>query len=447
MGEQRLFVVTSDKATAASIARLCKKQGFELLTVRDEDQFRAGVRQSGIDLVILDLDDDAFDGLRLLHSLRLSNIDAPVMLLSECDARTLEAALRVGVQRGLSMGPALTKPLDDVRLTRSVLESLQLDDPDISPNDIHNAIKNGELHLNYQPIVDVKTGALNSVEALLRWQHPQYGALNPELVVGLAEVNDLIGPLTQWVLRNALNDFCEWRRQGWDFSVAVNVSAPLLLDQDFAEQVVAMLEELGVPAGALVLEITESESITERVEVLETLTRLRLAGIELAIDDFGTGYSSLGRLHRMPFNELKIDKSFVIDTKDSARAEIVVRTIADLGHNLDMSVVAEGVASREAWDVVSQLGCDLAQGYFISRPIPAEQLTEWLHRWDVPTTAGKGLPIQGGTRQDVPSAADRPAAKQVKLATSSKSNKASGKPVGRKRAVAKAPSGQRKPTR
>ncbi len=392
MGETRLLAVSDDKATLALLGRICRKRGFDLTQAEDTDVLRKHVAKGTIDLVVLDLDTRGVDGVRMLHALAAGRLAAPVILVSQCDDRTLDAAQRVGEQRGLRMGRALVKPLGESGTVRSVLEALGIHDPTITAANIKQAIDGDQLRLNYQPLVDVETGNVRSVEALLRWDHPEYGHLNPELVVDLAEEHGLIGPLTDWILRTALGDAKTWRKQGWGFRVAVNVTPSLLRESGFADGVTRVLDDVGVPSEALVLEVTEGQAIAEQLEVLETLARLRLANIRLAIDDFGTGYSSLGRLHQLPFTELKIDKSFVMDTPGDARAEMVVRAIAELGRNLGLTVVAEGVANREAWDLVEDMGCDIAQGFFISRPLPADELTEWLYRWDVPTTVGSRLP-------------------------------------------------------
>ncbi len=401
MGETQLLSVSDDKATQALIQRLCRKRGFQLLHAETSDTLQTQVATGTVDLVVLDLDTHGIDGMRMLHALAATNLQVPVVLVSHCDDRTLDAAQSVGKQRGLSMGKPLVKPLGESSSARSILGALGIQDPTITGANIRQALDDNELVLHYQPLVDLKTGTVRSVEALLRWEHPEYGHLNPELVVSLAETHDLIAPLTDWVMRTALTECLEWRKQGWDFRVAVNVTPPLLLQSDFADRVVSLLEELKVPAECLVIEITEGQAIAEQLEVLETLARLRLARVRLAIDDFGTGYSSLGRLHSLPFTELKIDKSFVIDTAGDPRAEMVVRAIADLGRNLGLTVVAEGVANREAWDLVESMGCDIAQGYFISRPLPAAKLTKWLYRWDAPTTVTARIPGQGGKGENI----------------------------------------------
>lgn len=392
MGETRLLAVSDDKATQAILGRLCRKRGFDLSHAETTDVFRKHVSKGGFDLVVLDLDTEDVDGVRMLNALATAHLTAPVVLVSHCDDRTLDAAQQVGTQRGLRMGRPLVKPLGESSSVRSILDALGIHDPTITAANIRQAIDGNQLRLHYQPLVDVKTGAVRSVEALLRWEHPEYGHLNPELVVSLAEQNGLIDSLTHWVMTTAMKACAEWRKQGWNFRVAVNVTPESLFRTDFADEVAKVLGSAGVPPESLVIEITEGQAIAEQLEVLETLARLRLARVNLAIDDFGTGYSSLGRLHSLPFTELKIDKSFVMDTAGDPRLEMVVRAIAELGRNLGLTVIAEGVSSREAWDLVESMGCDIAQGYFVSRPLPADKFTEWLYRWDVPTTVANRIP-------------------------------------------------------
>jgi EAL domain-containing protein (putative c-di-GMP-specific phosphodiesterase class I) len=274
-------------------------------------------------------------------------------------------------------GPVRTEP--DQEITTSTAHS-----PALTATDLRQALIDNRLRVHYQPLVDLKSGKVRSVEALLRWEHPEYGNLNPEMVVDLAERSGLIGALTDWVMTTALKACAEWRSQGWDFRVSVNATPKLLLDTEFADRVMTILDNTGMPPECLMIEITEGQSITEKLQVLETLARLRLARVNLAIDDFGTGYSSLGRLHSLPFSELKIDKSFVMDTPNDPRQKLIVRAIAQLGRSLGMTVVAEGVSSREAWDLAKSVGCDIAQGYYVSRPLPAETLTEWLYSRDIP---------------------------------------------------------------
>jgi diguanylate cyclase (GGDEF)-like protein len=245
--------------------------------------------------------------------------------------------------------------------------------------DLHRAIDRDELFLVYQPKINLATGAITGVEALARWQHSKSGLIPPDQFIALAERSGFIKPLTLWVLEAALDQSRWWRAEGIDVPISVNLSPRTLHDVDFPERVAALLRTHGVTAEQLELEITESSIMVDPPRALDILTRLHRMGISLSIDDFGTGYSSLSYLKKLPANAVKVDKSFVIQmTQDESDAQIVRSTI-DLAHNLGLKVIAEGVETEEAWGRLLALGCDEAQGYYVSRPLPAPELTQWLN--------------------------------------------------------------------
>jgi EAL domain-containing protein (putative c-di-GMP-specific phosphodiesterase class I) len=216
------------------------------------------------------------------------------------------------------------------------------------------------------------------VEALARWQHPRLGLIGPSEFVPIAEQTGLIGPLTSHVLEEALRQLAVWAEQGEELSVAVNLSARSFLDAQLAVEIPRLLERTGVDAHRLELEITESMLMLDPGRAKATLDRLSAIGLSLSVDDFGTGYSSLANLKRLPVDVIKIDKSFVIDMPHDASDAAIVRSTIDLAHNLGLKVVAEGVESHEAWRRLEELGCDLAQGFHVSRPLPADAMTRLL---------------------------------------------------------------------
>ena len=248
--------------------------------------------------------------------------------------------------------------------------------------DLRSAIASNELVLYYQPKAALASGRVEGVEALVRWQHPTRGLVPPDEFIPLAEHTGLIKPLTTWVLNSALRQIRDWRDgtdgAGGELSVAINVSTRSLLDDAFPAEVAAALQRWDVPARLLELELTESAIMADPKRARRLLSELSALGIRLAIDDFGTGYSSLAYLKDLPVNELKIDRSFVAHMRDDANDAIIVRSVIDLGHNLGLDTVAEGIEDRETWDQLSELGCDGAQGYFLARPMPAVALTAWL---------------------------------------------------------------------
>ncbi|MDQ6711389.1 MAG: EAL domain-containing protein [Candidatus Dormibacteraeota bacterium] len=248
--------------------------------------------------------------------------------------------------------------------------------------ELRAAIHEDALSLHYQPQIDMKTGLVVRFEALLRWKHPSRGMVPPDQFIPFAEQTGVIQPLTDWVLTTALRQVMAWHGEGHDLSVAVNISVRNLLDPDLPERIGQLLK--GVPAlsrgGAqlLSLEVTEGVLMADAAQAVERLGRLRRLGIRLSIDDFGTGYSSLAYLSRLPVNEVKIDRSFIIGIAGNVDKVAIVRAALDLGHNLRLEVVAEGVEDAETWDLLGALGCDTAQGYYMARPMPAEAVLPWL---------------------------------------------------------------------
>ena len=245
-------------------------------------------------------------------------------------------------------------------------------------SELREAIQSDQLSLYYQPKIDHGSRRVVGLEALVRWNHPQRGFLAPDKFVPLAEEAGLIGPLTQWVLKTALRQIAQLRAQGHLLTVAVNLSARNLHDMTLPAAIGRLLAESAVAAELLTLEITESAVMSNPSDGLAILTELDRMGVMLAIDDFGTGYSSLAYLKQLPVDELKIDKSFVMDMEDNDNDAVIVRSTIDLAHNLGLHVAAEGVETEGTWDTLTALGCDRSQGYFMGRPMPVEKLQEWL---------------------------------------------------------------------
>ncbi len=258
---------------------------------------------------------------------------------------------------------------------------------------LREAINAGQIQVYYQPKLALATRDLVGVEALVRWQHPEYGSVMPDEFVPLAERTGLIGPLTRHVLKTALTQCQAWLARDMRIAVAVNLSVKNLLDTTFPENVFALLEEFGVPADLLTFEITESSVMSDPERSLPVLHRLHEHGIGLSIDDFGTGYSSLAYLRRLPVDEVKIDKVFVLGMGTDLGDMAIVRAIVELGRSLTLKVVAEGVEDELARDLLSGMGCDVIQGFLVSRALPAERLDTWL---SARTSLGPLLPgIQG----------------------------------------------------
>jgi diguanylate cyclase (GGDEF)-like protein len=251
-------------------------------------------------------------------------------------------------------------------------------------SELRNAIARDELTLHYQPKVNVGSDSVVHAEALVRWRHPVHGLLSPDEFIPLAEQSGNIGMITKWVLRQAIRDCGEWNASGLALTVAVNLSALDLFDAKLPAYIDGLLTEAGLSPSKLVLEITESAVMKDPAYASKILRELKTRGVTLAIDDYGTGYSSLAHLKRLPVDELKIDKSFVQNLRAASTGDIlIIRSTIELGHNMGLKVIAEGVEDAEAWRILKNLGCDMAQGYYVSPPLAMNDFREWFQRFAV----------------------------------------------------------------
>jgi diguanylate cyclase len=276
--------------------------------------------------------------------------------------------------------------------------------------DLDRAFERGEFVLHYQPKCDAYTGAAISVEALVRWQHPERGLLYPDAFLTLIEQRGMTARLTETVLALAAVQAAAWRARGIEFPIAVNLTATDLLDSSLPGRIRRLLESHELPMGTLELEITESLVLTDPQSATRTLARLRKLGIAIAVDDYGTGYSSLSHLRDLPIDHLKIDRSFVTDLVSSPRTAAIVRSTIELAHALDLRVVAEGVEDIATLRALRELGCDWVQGYFFTKPLPPASLIAWQRAAGFVATLSDGA---GGGHQHVERERDRPAVERL----------------------------------
>lgn len=286
------------------------------------------------------------------------------------DADTLlrRAALAVHVAKRTGVGYALYSAEQEGEYTPTRLLLL---------SDLRQASEHEQLILYYQPKVEMASGEVHQVEALIRWHHPQRGVLPPGEFLPLAEESGFMKPLSQWVLNEAIRQCQIWSREGIHLCVAVNLSMRDLQDTQIPQRIAGLLAAWGIKSGSLEVEVTETAVADDMKRTHQTLAELHRMGVRLAIDDFGTGYSSLAHLRKLPVDTIKIDKSFVQGLTKNEDDKAIVRATIELGHNLGLQVVAEGVEDQRTWDELSALGCDLVQGYLISRPLPAADLQQW----------------------------------------------------------------------
>jgi diguanylate cyclase (GGDEF)-like protein len=260
-------------------------------------------------------------------------------------------------------------------------------------SDIRHALSSDQIVVHYQPIVDVEDLTVTGAEGLVRWQHPELGLIPPGAFVQTVEQTGLIGPLTRHVLERSIAECASWRKEGRDLSVAVNLSVRNLLDRDLPREIERLLSAYSLPPEALELEITESMIMSDPERAVATVTRLSALGVRMSVDDFGTGYSSLANLRRLPIKDLKIDRSFVSPMLSDESDLIIVRSTINLGHDLGLRVIAEGVEDAATLQELALLGCDLAQGYHVSRPMAADAFEQWLGASNPRYVPGGSAPV------------------------------------------------------
>ncbi|MCB1998091.1 MAG: EAL domain-containing response regulator [Burkholderiaceae bacterium] len=341
-------------------------------------------------MVVLDINMPGMDGVEFVRHLAERKFTGSLLLVSGEDELLLQATEKLARAYELETATPLRKPPtpDALRAALAQLQApktpgrRQAKRKQYSPDEVLTAIQSGQLVNWYQPKVAVKTGEVVGAEALVRWQHPTDGLVFPDQFIPIAEAGGFINELTRVVARAAVAQAREWLAAGLKLRVAINVSMDDLATLALADRMIAKTEEGGVPPQFMQIEITESRLMKSVTSVLDQLIRLRLKRFRLSIDDFGSGHSSLVQLRDLPFDELKIDRSFTHNASHDARLRAIFAASLNLGRTLGMEVVAEGVEDRDDWDFLIETGVNIAQGYFIARPMPAAAMQGWLHEWE-----------------------------------------------------------------
>jgi len=340
-------------------------------------------------LILLDLVMPGTDGIELLRRLAEEGCRARIILMSGVGMQIIEAAERLAESLGLVIGGSLQKPfpLSELEgLLRSQSLGLELhastpleQNPSINDDDLRKAVENNDFILHYQPQIDIETGAVSGLEALVRWIHPRLGLVFPDHFIPRLESLGLINRLSWFVMAKGFSElphFHNGRKK--NLTLSVNIPASALRELDFPDRTISLASKCGIPSKSIVIEITESGIIGELSRTLDVLTRLRVKGIHLSIDDFGTGYSMLQQLHLVPASELKIDKSFVRSVHLKRVKQVMVRKTIEIGHEIGMRVVAEGVETQEELGYLRANGCDAVQGFLYCPPLPIPDLQRWL---------------------------------------------------------------------
>ena len=389
MSKNRVLIIDDDQRICRVIKRVADELGVESFVTDNPELFESAYLGYEPNVILMDLQMPKLDGVELMRKLAEHKSKSAIILASGMDKRVLETTEELGKSLGLNMAGFLIKPID-IDIVKKILgqqfetvkerasQSLKL-----TEYELHQAIEKNELVVYYQPQIQLESGKVIGAEALVRWQHPEHGLLFPDSFIPLAENNkELIGPLTYRVLETALQDDMMCRQHGFEINLSINLSAKLLSDLTLPDKVEKLLNSYHFDPNRLLLEVTESGAMEDPSLTMDILSRLRLKNIRLSIDDFGTGFSSLVQLYRMPFNEIKVDKSFVMKAMTDKEAAAIARITIDLGHSLGLEVVAEGVEDQETYDWLKELGCEIGQGYFISRPVDIDQFSDWVSEYN-----------------------------------------------------------------
>ncbi|WP_034295384.1 EAL domain-containing protein [Herbaspirillum sp. RV1423] len=337
-------------------------------------------------LVIVDLEMPGMDGVEFIQHLQERNLNFPLIVASSRETSLLASVETMIQELGMHVLGALQKPLNQEKILgalntyNSNLALPKTGDalPAVCETELAAAIRNRKIVAYYQPKVDIRTGMLKGVEALARWLHPDTGVIPPDHFIPLAEQTGLIHELTLSMLEQAMEQAALWNERGLPLKVAVNLS-PLSLDiPGFVQKIADLLAQHALQADQIVLEITESSVVANLGTALGTLARLRLKGFGLSIDDYGTGFSSMQQLARIPFTELKIDRSFVHGAHARQNLRVILQSALDMAKRLELVTVAEGIETMEDWRLLQDSGCTIGQGYLIAKPMPANDLPIWL---------------------------------------------------------------------
>jgi EAL domain-containing protein (putative c-di-GMP-specific phosphodiesterase class I) len=383
---RRLLVVDDERMQRLIVARSVESLGYLVDSAQDLEEAAEYLALHTYDVIVLDLSLGAREGISLLHMLRRGEADPLIVFISGMDERVRAASCRLAEALGLRIAGALEKPivpaalrglLGNVSPREAAHESAGVAVP--SADELSVALAHGDITVAFQPKVNLTSRRVTGFEALARWHPAGREPVSPEVFIPIMERSGLIIPLTRHVLRTALEACRRWHDRHPECGVAVNISPLALANPALPEEIEVALAQAGVSPGSLIAEITESVVIADPLLAMEVLTRLRIKGVRLSIDDFGTGHSSLLSLMRLPFTELKIDRSFVAGCAIDAEAWKIVRATISLAHELGMDVVAEGVESAPVESKLIGAGCDVGQGWRFGRPMTETAIEAWFN--------------------------------------------------------------------
>lgn len=401
MSEDRLLILDDDDLTGQTIRNVAEFAGMSVKVTTTPTEFFDILVSWNPSHIALDLVMPEMDGVEVLAELGDRQITANIIITSGVGEQILQAAARSAAAHGLNVVGILPKPFSP-KVFRELLQLApehqgeamvqpipQDTTPEITEDRLREAINQQAVTLEYQPKVECGSGALTGFEALARWHDPELGFIPPDKFIAIAENCDLIDPLTLSIFAQAIDWFSHFKQQLLnspslaqvsDLRLSLNISVRSLPNLGLFNELEKLCLDANLSPDSIMLELTETSAMVDPVASLDILTRLRMKGFHLSIDDFGTGFSSMLQLVRMPFSEVKVDKSFVMTARDSRESRLVVTAVTELAHSLGMKVTAEGIENHATLQFLQQQGCDIAQGYYIARPMPAHAITQWLEK-------------------------------------------------------------------
>lgn len=381
----KLLIVDDEEDICDAFCMHAKRLNHEAIYITEANEF-ANVYSDEFDVIVLDIFMPDMDGVELIRFLADNNCTSDIILMSGKDSGVLHSARILAESRGLKVIGILNKPFgrEDIHSLLNLVTDKVLGQSDavyqndlITKQELQAAIDKEEIIPYYQPKVSIDTGMPVGFEALARWSHPEKGLISPGAFIPLCEKYNLIGELTELMMNKTFAQTSRWNKAGLELKAAINVSPLLLKNLDTPEDLIAKTIKYELDPSIITLEVTESAMSEELADSLDILTRIRMKGFNLSIDDYGTGFSSMIQLSRAPFNELKVDQSFVMhmDTDEDNRA--ICESTVDLAHKLNMTVCAEGIETKPVWDLLKEFYCTEGQGYYFGKPMPADEFEAW----------------------------------------------------------------------
>ena len=384
MNENRLLVMDDDADVGAFFGQVGEDLGFEVRILADTDRFAPTVMEFSPTVILLDLQMPGKDGIELLRELATLDRNPKVLIASGLDSRVLTTAQELGTSMGVDVAGAFCKPiaLDELEV---LLVRLKSQTKIITANHLRQAIEQGQLVVHYLPKATLKSPGrwiVEGAEALVRWEHPEYGLLYPKDFIKLAEESGLIVEVTDFVFRASMEQARVWFAKGLYMELGVNLSAQFLSDLGFPDRLLTLVRENNLDPSMLTLELTETAAMNDPSVALDILARLRVKNINVCLDDFGTGASSLTHLYRMPFSEVKLDNQFTNDMRLREDARALVEGLIYLAHKLKMRACAEGVEDEGTLEMLEAMNCDKVQGHLIGAAVRAKDLEGIVERWN-----------------------------------------------------------------